>query len=136
MCILLSNPVTSSHDLGEDPPMNSVYRIVIQRNFQQHMALPNPEVWRNVPNILQSRLLVCVRRKQPFFFYRHSKHITAQCTLTVKGYLIVYAKEAKLKGYAVKLQQAQSIEFTAISKTKVNNRVCQSKQLCLNNSKI
>lgn len=63
-------------------------------------------------------MLVRVRR-YGFFFSHDSDEVPMRCVLTRRNYLIIYAKEKMLKGFALKLSLAEKISTTSSRLEKV-----------------
>lgn len=61
-----------------------------------------------------------VRVRRYGFFFTHELNMgPMRCVLTRRNYLIVYAKERLLKGYAVKLSLAEKINVCCSKSEKV-----------------
>lgn len=93
-----------------DPTVEGVFRIVIQRNLKDMVDLPEVKVWNVLPKTIQARMLVRIRRFG-FFFTHDINESLMRCVLTRRNYLIIYAKERLLKGYAVKLSLAEKLSI-------------------------
>lgn len=80
--------------------------------------LPEVRVWNILPRTVQTRMNVRIRRYGIFFTHELSES-SMRCVLTRRNYLIVYAKERLLKGYAVKLSLAEKINVYCSKAEKV-----------------
>lgn len=60
--------------------------------------------------LVQGSLTIQVRPNG--IFRRDSGWITCHCILSTKGYLMIYAKEYLLKGYAVNLSRAKKLNVS------------------------
>jgi hypothetical protein len=113
-------PKTSNSDTKD----GCVFRVRVQASLKKMVDLPPMSIWDRLQSpetLLRARLSLHTRTKG-FLFHNDSDEMWRQCLLSDRGYLIIYAKEAALKGYSLDVTQAKKMKFSSskILSTKSN----------------
>jgi hypothetical protein len=100
------------------------FRLRILPSLKKMVDLPPMSIWDRLstPDMVMRARLSLHTRTKGLFFHDESDEMWRQCLLSEKGYLIIYAKETALKGYALNIAQAKKVKFSCkkIPSTKSN----------------